>query len=159
MIDIQTYLAIVVAVGVLIVLYESSECSKMSATQIDDTPSADTDSTPVPTAVPSIVDFAVQVPAVDVTTLPASPSPATVIDKKAADIENTMSRYGQAMRKLQDKYSFGWGKYEYEPVPNEYPLNGLGPDYNQHVISSLKTGCNRTLADPDFNFNYTNFLR
>lgn len=155
MIDIQTYLAIVVAVGVLIVLYESSECAKRGE-NVTPTEIENTDSTPVPTAVPSIVDFTVELATSPV--LPSS-SPTSGVDQKAADIDTTMFRYEQAMRKLQNKYSFGWGKYEYEPVPNEYPLNGLGPDYNQRVISSLKKGCNRTLAEPDFNFNYTNFLK
>lgn len=67
--------------------------------------------------------------------------------------------YGQAERRLQKKYGLGYGEYEYDTIPNVYPLNGLGVDYNQSYPSTLPTGCNLMIVEPDLQFPYVNLLQ
>lgn len=55
------------------------------------------------------------------------------------------------------KYKLGAKSYEYDFIPNEQPLKGLKPDYEQNYPSTLKK-FNKMFVDPDLTIKYGDIL-
>lgn len=55
------------------------------------------------------------------------------------------------------KYRIGPKKYEFDFIPGEQPINGLGPNYEQNYPSTLRAS-NQMIVDPDLKINYVDLL-
>lgn len=77
---------------------------------------------------------------------------------KVSRIHRLIAKREDDERRLQKKYNLGWGEYKYQPVPTEYPLNGLGVDYDRQQFSTLPKNCNLMIVEPDLDFPYANLL-
>ena len=55
------------------------------------------------------------------------------------------------------KYRIGAKKYEFDFIPGEQPINGLGPSYEQNYPSTLP-GPNRLIVDQNLNIKYSDLL-
>ena len=55
------------------------------------------------------------------------------------------------------KYRIGSKKYEFDFIPGEQPINGLGPNYEQNYPSTLPAS-NRMIVDQNLNVKYVDLL-
>jgi hypothetical protein len=55
------------------------------------------------------------------------------------------------------KYRIGSKKYEFDFIPGEQPINGLGPNYEQNYPSTLPAS-NRLIVDQNLNVKYSDLL-
>lgn len=88
---------------------------------------------------------------------PIANSPSSTPSQNPTD--RLLETYAQAERRLQAKYHLGYGTYEFESIPNVYPLNGLGVNYDQSYPSTLPSECNVMIVQPDLKIPYTNLLQ
>ena len=73
------------------------------------------------------------------------------------NINNRIDRAISNFRSDLSKYNISAKSYKYDFVPNEQPLNGLSPDYNQNYQSTLKKS-NKMFVEPDLTIKYDNIL-
>lgn len=73
------------------------------------------------------------------------------------NINNRIDRAVSNYRSDLSKYNVSAKSYKYDFVPNEQPLNGLSPDFNQNYPSTLKKS-NKMFVIPDLTIKYDNLL-